>query len=185
MRNCVKVARQTLTLFVRVRILLPQPGSVIFGAVSFEVWLSLVERYVRDVEAAGSNPVTSTISVRTRFFAGFFFYTHLRGDWVRTSRCSPVDHGRFCIHLSPRAEVRGTRHGTALPESSHLDHFCKNPVLRRVLFLYSSARRLGENQPVQPRRPRTLLHSPLASRRGPRNAARNRTARIQSPRPFL
>ena len=24
------------------------------------VWLSLVERYVRDVEAAGSNPVTST-----------------------------------------------------------------------------------------------------------------------------
>ena len=25
-----------------------------------EVWLSLVERYVRDVEAAGSNPVTST-----------------------------------------------------------------------------------------------------------------------------
>ena len=28
-----------------------------------EVWLSLVERYVRDVEAAGSNPVTSTTSV--------------------------------------------------------------------------------------------------------------------------
>lgn len=26
-----------------------------------EVWLSLVERYVRDVEAAGSNPVTPTI----------------------------------------------------------------------------------------------------------------------------
>ncbi len=26
----------------------------------FEVWLSLVERYVRDVEVAGSNPVTST-----------------------------------------------------------------------------------------------------------------------------
>ena len=24
------------------------------------VWLSLVERYVRDVEAAGSNPVTPT-----------------------------------------------------------------------------------------------------------------------------
>ncbi len=29
-----------------------------------EVWLSLVERYVRDVEAAGSNPVTSTIRKR-------------------------------------------------------------------------------------------------------------------------
>lgn len=25
-----------------------------------EVWLSLVERHVRDVEAVGSNPVTST-----------------------------------------------------------------------------------------------------------------------------
>ena len=30
------------------------------GAFVFEVWLSLVERYVRDVEVAGSNPVTST-----------------------------------------------------------------------------------------------------------------------------
>ena len=27
--------------------------------VQFEVWLSLVERYVRDVEVVGSNPVTS------------------------------------------------------------------------------------------------------------------------------
>ena len=26
----------------------------------YEVWLSLVERYVRDVEAGGSNPLTST-----------------------------------------------------------------------------------------------------------------------------
>ena len=26
----------------------------------YEVWLSLVERFVRDEEAAGSNPVTST-----------------------------------------------------------------------------------------------------------------------------
>ena len=26
-----------------------------------DAWLSLVERYVRDVEAAGSNPVTPTI----------------------------------------------------------------------------------------------------------------------------
>ena len=27
--------------------------------VGYEVWLSLVERYVRDVEVVGSNPVTS------------------------------------------------------------------------------------------------------------------------------
>lgn len=29
------------------------------GIQHIEVWLSLVERHVRDVEAAGSNPVTS------------------------------------------------------------------------------------------------------------------------------
>ena len=29
-------------------------------AKAIEVWLSLVEHYVRDVGAAGSNPVTST-----------------------------------------------------------------------------------------------------------------------------
>ena len=35
----------------------------IFVGIRFNgVWLSLVERYVRDVEAAGSNPVTPTIA---------------------------------------------------------------------------------------------------------------------------
>ena len=38
----------------------------------FEVWLSLVERYVRDVEVVGSNPVTST-KKKSRV-SGFFFY---------------------------------------------------------------------------------------------------------------
>ena len=38
-----------------------------------EVWLSLVERCVRDAEAAGSNPVTSTKVVRIPYFEGFFF----------------------------------------------------------------------------------------------------------------
>lgn len=37
----------------------------------FEVWLSLVERYVRDVEAVGSNPVTSTIQ-KAALLGGFF-----------------------------------------------------------------------------------------------------------------
>ena len=32
---------------------------------NIEVWLSLVERYVRDVEVASSNLVTSTINKRT------------------------------------------------------------------------------------------------------------------------
>ena len=34
------------------------------------VWLSLVERYVRDVEAAGSNPVTPTIN-KSSFFINY------------------------------------------------------------------------------------------------------------------
>ena len=37
------------------------PLSVVIG-----VWLSLVERYVRDVEAAGSNPVTPILSSMLR-----------------------------------------------------------------------------------------------------------------------
>ena len=66
MRNCVRVARQTLTLFVWVRILVPQPwiSPGIFDVpgldFTIEVWLSLVERYVRDVEAVCSNHITST-----------------------------------------------------------------------------------------------------------------------------
>ncbi len=35
-------------------------GPDSFGAVFFEVWRSLVARFVRDEEVAGSNPVTST-----------------------------------------------------------------------------------------------------------------------------
>ena len=59
------VAQQTLTLFVWVQILVPLPKSLGLREprLFYEVWLSLVERYVRDVEAAGSNPVTSTSSV--------------------------------------------------------------------------------------------------------------------------
>ena len=60
MRNCVRVAQQTLTLYVWVRILVPQPMAPRLGAVFIEVWRSLVARFVRDEEVAGSNPVTST-----------------------------------------------------------------------------------------------------------------------------
>ena len=57
------VAQQTLTLFVWVQILVPLPKSLGLREprLFYEVWLSLVERYVRDVEAGGSNPLTSTI----------------------------------------------------------------------------------------------------------------------------
>ena len=73
-RYCVMVAQQTLTLFVWVQILVPlprlRPGALGFQAwICIEVWLSLVERYVRDVEAAGSNPVTST-TAKTAIYWG-------------------------------------------------------------------------------------------------------------------
>ena len=43
-------------------------GPDSFGAVFFEVWRSLVARFVRDEEVAGSNPVTSTsMSVHNGF----------------------------------------------------------------------------------------------------------------------
>ena len=44
------------------------------GAFIFEVWLSLVERYVRDVEAAGSNPVTSTRKKQVIFLPAFSYF---------------------------------------------------------------------------------------------------------------
>ena len=38
------------------------------------LWLSLVERCVRDAEAAGSNPVNPTISPNLPLFSGFFVF---------------------------------------------------------------------------------------------------------------
>ncbi len=48
---------------------------MVYNKFVVEVWLSLVEYYVRDVGAAGSNPVTSTIFYRKSpdFFGGFFY----------------------------------------------------------------------------------------------------------------
>ena len=40
---------------------------------AFGVWRSLVARFVRDEEVAGSNPVTPTTNKSLRFGGGFFF----------------------------------------------------------------------------------------------------------------
>lgn len=40
----------------------------------FGVWLSLVERMVRDHEAGGSNPLTPTINMIRILFLGFIFF---------------------------------------------------------------------------------------------------------------
>lgn len=42
-----------------------------------DAWLSLVERYVRDVEAAGSNPVTP---IHPPFYGGFFIFHNVKAD---------------------------------------------------------------------------------------------------------
>ena len=43
-----------------------------------DAWLSLVERYVRDVEAGGSNPLTSTIlkACKLQRLQAFLFVYH-------------------------------------------------------------------------------------------------------------
>ena len=53
-------------------------GSNPFSVVTKNgVWLSLVERYVRDVEAAGSNPVTP---IHPPFYGGFFIFHNVKAD---------------------------------------------------------------------------------------------------------
>ena len=42
-----------------------------------EVWLSLVERCVRDAEAAGSSPVTSTKALKAKAFGALTFHFSL------------------------------------------------------------------------------------------------------------
>ena len=49
---------------------------------STEVWLRLVERFGRDEEAVGSNPVTSTTKTGFRKESGFFFVYYYTG-WSR------------------------------------------------------------------------------------------------------
>ena len=69
------VAQQTLTLFVWVQILVPLPKWPWVFKAYIEVWLSLVERYVRDVEAGGSNPLTSTMKDFAEMWSLFVLFT--------------------------------------------------------------------------------------------------------------
>ena len=49
-------------------------GNDLYFLLYNEMWLSLVERCVRDAEAAGSNPVASTIKIKTAFCRLYFYY---------------------------------------------------------------------------------------------------------------
>ena len=85
------------------------------------VWLSLVERYVRDVEVAGSNPVTPTnekeslekgsffviemkerstdVPVPRSFYTRFFFFFFASG---RNTVTLPMKH-TICTSITPTA----------------------------------------------------------------------------------
>ena len=95
MRCCVMVARQTLTLFVWVQILAPQPYNP-NGVIFFEVWLSLVERCVRDAEVAGSSPVTSTKIGTYRMVLADFIFSHFRGEFLERNQRPPRRRAPFC-----------------------------------------------------------------------------------------
>ena len=63
------------------------------------MWLSLVERYVRDVEVAGSNPVTSTIieSLKPSVHAGF-------KDFLFSEKCA-LGFTHFCCFFKEGTEI--------------------------------------------------------------------------------
>ena len=93
-----------------------------------EVWLSLVERYVRDVEAAGSNPVTSTKKERATADSSFFF----GGDTGREAR---LERSLLLSTVRPLAVVCHAEF-----ESCHLDQQKQNICLpTNVLFLFIQA----------------------------------------------
>ena len=48
-----------------------KPGRKEIGGRQFGLWLSLVERLVRDQEAVGSNPTSPIIFIRHRFSSEF------------------------------------------------------------------------------------------------------------------
>ena len=56
-------------IYKNIPLALDKRENIVYNITGIEVWLSLVEYYVRDVGAAGSNPVTSTNAIKTGSFA--------------------------------------------------------------------------------------------------------------------
>ena len=86
---------------------------------NIEVWLSLVERYVRDVEVAGSNPVISTKKAHGRLRLPCAFFVSIQG--IRSSWCC-LQHQSFArYHRISLSRLIMRANGGS--ESCHLDHF--------------------------------------------------------------
>lgn len=86
---------------------------------AFEVWLSLVERYVRDVEAASSNLVTSILGKRSSsgwpFFSEHNDFNHLFYCWFvyasfGLSYISGYRYGWFLLYESILCTQNGLFH---------------------------------------------------------------------------
>ena len=114
-----------------------------------EMWLSLVERCVRDAEAAGSNPVISTKDRRVSESPLVFLYVggHLSpepGRRVTRAKNSPVDYFSPRINWNKekwkqalcRAPISTIfQEGQRWFESSHLDHNSQYSLIRRKVLI--------------------------------------------------
>ena len=98
------------------------------------MWLSLVERYVRDVEVASSNLVTSTIKIKGCESIPLFLWSRYssRGWLLHSNNCKFA----FTVRRSTSSLVR-----RRTSESSHLQNKCEYLVTRISPNLYTSRKR--------------------------------------------
>ena len=90
---------------------------------NYGVWLSLVERYVRDVEVAGSNPVTST-----NYNAGFDTMYHDRRLFYL--RCMMITKNQYLANPCKISSIPYWKTKTVIPSEGikivHDDNFDKS-----------------------------------------------------------
>lgn len=119
------------------------------------MWLSLVERVVRDHEVASSNLVTPTSwSVRKEFCEHFFFFKSVMNDHDTGSAGSKLS-GRHCFLFFRDREIR-------------YEHSCKLKVsaaISRTLFCKSRYRQFicGGHMTLNTRRRHSVFNEPVHS----------------------
>ena len=92
---------------------------------NIEVWLSLVERYVRDVEVASSNLVTSTIKKAPPLWRCFLYACVWRADEIAQPQAA---QGKFACKLERKSKGLGATNRRSAP-SCHLDQ------IRTIIFI--------------------------------------------------
>ena len=131
---------------------------------SIEMWLSLVERHVRDVEAAGSNPVISTIKKEPPLWRFFLYvqggadqklHRHTYYEYAPQIRCG----GKGCRFCMQNDAVKASRH--SLGVCGNAAESGANPVIStiakstratllvaRVLFIMTYTPRAAAQPPI-------------------------------------